>query len=83
MWPGTYGMTTLYVNGWEYDSSGSYARHSYHLYINDDSTKIYNLSFSIEASTQDAKHRGPFTNDRDYEWKLSGSIDNWSLEQLS
>jgi len=73
MWPGTHGMMDLIVNGWKINSSGSYARHDFHLDIGD-STKEYNLTFSVEVSIQGNKYRGPFTNDKDYEWKMSGSI---------
>ncbi|CAJ0833411.1 7668_t:CDS:2 [Entrophospora sp. SA101] len=48
-----------------------------------DDVTSFNLSFSVEASSEQDKNRGPFTNDRDYEWKFTGSIDNWDIEELS
>ncbi|CAJ0746204.1 2244_t:CDS:2 [Entrophospora sp. SA101] len=29
------------------------------------------------------KTRGPFRNHRDYEWKMTGSVDGWDIEELS
>jgi hypothetical protein len=81
MWPGTYGMVDIVINGWSVNNGGSYARHGFHVDISDD-TKAYNLTFSVEASTEDDKKRGPFTNDKDYCWKMSGSIDNWKLRDV-
>ncbi|EXX77969.1 hypothetical protein RirG_019050 [Rhizophagus irregularis DAOM 197198w] len=48
---------------------------SYDVY---DTIKDYYLTFSVEGTTQDDNHRGPFTNHRDYEWKFTGSVDKWA-----
>ncbi|CAJ0637224.1 16303_t:CDS:2 [Entrophospora sp. SA101] len=82
MWRGTYGKLAVMVNEFERNSGASYAHHGFSVEVFDDVTS-FNLSFSVEASSEQDKNRGPFTNDRDYEWKFTGSIDNWDIEELS
>ncbi|CAG8502169.1 4103_t:CDS:2 [Diversispora eburnea] len=82
MWPGTYGMLAVMVNGQERNSGASYARHGFSVEVFDD-VKTFNLSFSVEASSEKDKNRGPFSNDKDHEWKFTGSIDAWNIEELS
>ncbi|RHZ61889.1 hypothetical protein Glove_345g4 [Diversispora epigaea] len=76
MWAGTHGMLDVSVDG----SGGSYAPNDFHVDVSDQ-TKTFNLEFSVEASTESVKKRGPFTNDWDYCWKFSGSIDEWDIDQ--
>ncbi|CAH1768711.1 2924_t:CDS:1, partial [Entrophospora sp. SA101] len=82
MWAGTYGMLAVMVNGQERNSGGSYAHHGFSVEVYDDITS-FNLSFSVEASTEKDKDRGPFTNDRDHEWKFTGSEDLWDIEEMA
>nr|CAG8533854.1 12995_t:CDS:2 [Entrophospora candida] len=73
MWPGTYGKLAVMINENERNSGASYARHGFSVEVFDDVTS-FNLSFSVEASSEQDKNRGPFTNDRDYEWKFTGHM---------
>nr|CAG8487881.1 1555_t:CDS:2 [Entrophospora candida] len=82
MWPGTYGMLSIMQNGYEMSNGGSYAHHGFSVEVFDD-IKSFNLSFYVQLSGEKDKNRGPFTNDRDYEWKFTGSEDNWDIEELS
>lgn len=82
MWKGTYGMVAVMVNGQERTNGGSYATHGFHVDVFSDIT-TFNLSFSVEASSEKDKDRGPFTNDKDHEWKFTGSIDNWDIEEMA
>nr|CAG8564808.1 3347_t:CDS:2 [Entrophospora candida] len=82
MWPGTFGKATVMVNGTNMGDGSSTAHRGFNIQMFDDIT-IYNLSFAVELSGKKDKTRGPFTNDRDYEWKFTGSVDTWDIEQLS
>ena len=81
MWPGTHGIIVVTVDGTTINEGDSHAHKGFHIDLTS-ATKSYNLTFSVEASTEDDKHRGPFTNDQDYNWKFSGSIDDWKIEQV-
>ncbi|CAJ0764337.1 15749_t:CDS:1, partial [Entrophospora sp. SA101] len=82
MWPGTFGKVTVMVDGSERSSGSSTAHHGFSVQVYDD-IKIFNLSFAVELSGKKDKTRGPFRNHRDYEWKMTGSVDGWDIEELS
>lgn len=82
MLPGTFGEAYITIDGAEVIGKGSWAHKGFHIDV-DDAITDYNITFSVEATTKGDKLRGPFKNDRDYEWKFTGSIDIWNIHQLS
>ena len=82
MWPGTIGNIFVTADGKTIASGGSHAHDGITIDLTSE-YKSYYLTFSVEASTEDDKHRGPFTNDQNYCFKFHGSVDKWDIDQVS
>ncbi|CAG8651752.1 16809_t:CDS:2 [Rhizophagus irregularis] len=82
MAPATRGEVYVMVNGQQAGFGGSWSRKGFNVYVSD-ITSEFNLTFSVEDSSEQDKYRGPFKNNKDYEWKFSGSLDIWHIEQLA
>uniref|UniRef100_A0A1D1Y1Y9 tRNA (Mo5U34)-methyltransferase n=1 Tax=Anthurium amnicola TaxID=1678845 RepID=A0A1D1Y1Y9_9ARAE len=85
MWPGTVAGVDVYSarTGENLDiGAGSTAHDGFNIVMSIDYTDDYYLVFSVAGSFQQEKTRGNFKPDRDYEWKFTGSVDDWDIEQL-
>lgn len=66
-------------NGQFRNSGFSVAQRGFDVPISSD-LKSYSIVFIVDGSFYD-KCRGPYNNDHDTEWKLTGSTLQWDLEQ--
>ncbi|CAB4439931.1 unnamed protein product [Rhizophagus irregularis] len=82
MAPATRGEVYVMVNGQQAGFGGSWSRKGFNVDVSDIISE-FNLTFSVEDSSEQDKYRGPFKNNKDYEWKFSGSLDIWHIEQLA
>ncbi|PKC62680.1 hypothetical protein RhiirA1_464825 [Rhizophagus irregularis] len=74
MAPATRGEVYVMVNGQQAGFGGSWSRKGFNVDVSDIISE-FNLTFSVEDSSEQDKYRGPFKNNKDYEWKFSALVN--------
>ncbi|CAG8590489.1 12084_t:CDS:1, partial [Dentiscutata erythropus] len=79
MWADTLAIVEAYdSNGNKISRDSSSAHKGFHLMIPNDYDG-YKLIFTVVSSYEDWKEYGPFTNSKDIEWVISGSVGDWDI----